>query len=458
MLMRRAAVLALVLGACTQPPTGPSFTLGTVYRAPSASTRGLLDRRGLIHSHSVYSHDACDSMPLVNGVRDALCFDDFRRGLCQTAHDFAMLTDHRDAFTGTPYPEALLYRPDRGDRLVERDGQASASWAACPDGSSALILAGLEAGTMPVGLERHVEPESIRSGIYGDTSSTAIEMLKAAGAVALAQHTENWTPEELIDKPFDGFEMFNLHANSFLHLGDILEIVLNIQAGIVDEGLPSPDLTVVNFISEDPRYLDTWGTVLSRGAKRVTTMGTDCHRNSFPAKLADGERIDSYRRMMSWFSNHLLVRPKPDGTWDDRDLKEALRSGRLYGSFEVYGYPVGFDYHAKVGAEIEEMGSELALSAAPKLFVARPTMEGLATYGAQPEITLRILRALDVGWEEVARATTGDLELTVTSTGAYRAEVRIRPRHLQPYLGKNAMEIAESDRIWIYSNAIYVRL
>ena len=39
--------------------------------------------------------------------------------------------------------------------------------------------------------------------------------------------------------------------------------------------------------------------------------------------------------------------------------------------------------------------------------------------------------------------------------GAYRAEVRMQPRHLKRYLGAQAA-IAEEDRIWIYSNAIYI--
>lgn len=455
-----AGVLAAALGAtCAReasPPAGPSFTPGTVYGTPTTTTRGLLDRRGLIHAHSVYSHDACDNKPEVDGVRDQACFDDFRRGLCQVRHDFVMLTDHRDAFSDTDFPEALLHRPERGDRLVERGGNPTASWAGCPDGHSALILAGLEGATMPVGLESHVAARDVRSDIYGAATSSAIETFKRFGAVTLLQHTESWSVEQIVELPVDGFEMFNLHANSFLHLGDILEIVLGLEAEGGAPGLPSPDLTVIRFISEDPRYLDTWGAVLARGVKRVTTMGTDCHRNSFPAKLADGERIDSYRRMMGWFSNHLLVRPEADGTWDDRHLKEALKSGRLYGAFEVLGYPIGFDYHAQAGGAVHEMGDEVSLAARPKLVVRRPRMEGLAAHGAQPQLSLRLLRAIDTGWEEVAVADEGDLEVMPTKPGAHRAEVRMRPRHLEPYLGNTAAALSDAEKVWIYSNPIYV--
>src|SRR5262245_46028500 len=46
-------------------------------REPNA--RGFLDRRGLIHAHSVHSHDACDEMPKDDqGNYDEQCDRDFR--------------------------------------------------------------------------------------------------------------------------------------------------------------------------------------------------------------------------------------------------------------------------------------------------------------------------------------------------------------------------------------------
>jgi len=118
---------------------------GTIYPSPSKpGARGLLDRRGLIHAHSVYSHDACDNAPRdpATGATDRACFEDFRRDLCKAKHDFVMLSDHDESFSDTEFPEALLYRPERGDALVERNGAPVASWAGCPDTTRTLILAG----------------------------------------------------------------------------------------------------------------------------------------------------------------------------------------------------------------------------------------------------------------------------------------------------------------------------
>jgi hypothetical protein len=120
----RLGMLLGAVGACTdesvtpapQEPTG--WTPGHHLPSDHDGPRGLLDVRGLIHAHSVYSHDACDGEPR-DPTTDAInepCFDDFRRDLCTAGHDFVMLTDHDDSFSRTEYPEVLLYRPDRGRR------------------------------------------------------------------------------------------------------------------------------------------------------------------------------------------------------------------------------------------------------------------------------------------------------------------------------------------------------
>ncbi|MCP4503633.1 MAG: hypothetical protein GY822_27185 [Deltaproteobacteria bacterium] len=98
---------------------------------------------------------------------------------------------------------------------------------------------------------------------------------------------------------------------------------MRLQEGF--EGFPQSDLTLLRIYTEDQRYLDTWSKVLARDVKRVTTMGSDCHRNTFPGLLPDGERMDSYRRMMSWFTNHLLIRAEDDGPSTTPTSKQLLK-------------------------------------------------------------------------------------------------------------------------------------
>jgi hypothetical protein len=414
-------------------------------------SRGFLDRRGLIHAHSVYSHDACDGEPRdENDQINLPCLDDFRSGVCATQHDFVMLTDHSESFARSEYPDVLLYDASRNDALLERNGQPVANRLACPEADSTLILAGTETSVMPVGLEAHVgATEAERKAVYDSTAPVDIEQLKAAGAVFLVQHTEEWTADQLSTLPIDGFEMYNLHANTELGAGAVLELLFNMEQ---PELLPLSDLVYVPLVSEDPRYVDTWSQVLASGVKRVTTMGTDCHRNTFPALLPDGERVDSYRRMMSWFSNHLLVQPDAGGTFDDLALKDALRAGRLFGVFEVFGFPQGFDFHAESSTGIREMGDEVPLSDAPVLSVTAPVVQGGAS--PEPEVRIVIVRATSTTWSLVAEGSES-VNHTPTEAGAYRAEVRIRPRHLKKYLSSYA-HLADEEFVWIYANPIYV--
>ncbi len=446
---------------------GPSgWQPGTVLPSGDVTLRGLRDVRGVIHAHSVYSHDACDGAPRseVDDSIDEACFDDFRRDVCRVAHDFVMLTDHGESFSRSEFPDTLLYRADRGDALIERDGTPVANRAACDPADlpaamagdaaahATLVMAGNESAMLPVGLEGHVAAtEAERDAIYGTASADNVALLKAAGAVVLAQHTEDWTSEQLSTLGFDGFEMYNLHANTITGAGGVFELLGELAQTEDPSELPHPDLVFLNIVNEDPRYLDRWAEVLAAGGRAVTTMGTDCHRNTFATELSDGERIDSYRRMMLWFSNHLLI----DGALDDVALKEALRQGRLYGAFEVLGYPEGFDYHAQAGGDVVEMGGEAALSGGVVLEAAMPAVRELDPDGPQPIIHLRLLRAGAGGWVEVDDVS-GDLRHEVSEAGAYRVEVRMQPAHLERSLGVIA-DLAGQDFVWIYSNPIYVR-
>lgn len=455
--MRLFSLLALTSLACSSPmkmePVVTRWAPGLVYRAERGpNARGFLDRKGLVHAHSIYSHDACDGQPKNDaGVYDSECLADFRRDVCTSKHDFVFLTDHGDSFRENEFPDVLLYRPAEGDALITHDGAPTANRLACPGDDPILVMAGTETGTMPVGLERHLSNRAL----YGGTDDVAVRAAQDAGAVSLVAHTEDWTPEQLTSMPLDGFEMYNLHRSSLQNIGIAAELVFGkVELGDFD-GLPHPDAFFTAFTLDDPTYFSTWGTVLARGARRVTTMGTDCHRNTFRQKLQDGERIDSYRRMMSMFSNHLLVRPGADGTFDDRSLKEALRARRLYGTFDFLGAPEGFDFFASEGAVTKEIGDSVALSSGAVLEVKTPRVRDLDPGATPPAITTKLWLAKEGGWDEVASTTEPTLRFSPTLPGVYRAEVRIVPSHLKPFIGKRS-DFIRNERPWVLSNAIWV--
>lgn len=441
----------------TPQDDGPAWVPGVRYQtARDVGARGFLDRRGLIHAHSIYSHDACDYSPQDDaGVYNQGCLTAFREGLCAQKMDFVMVTDHNTSFSMNEFPDVLLYRESEGDKLIERGGAPVANRMHCADTDPVTVLAGTESKSLQVGFERHVgaTPEE-RQENYGKFTPEVLQAFNDAGAVNLLMHTEEWSIEELMSEHVQGFEMFNLHANAIVGAGPLVGLIATATRDNTDPSLPHPDLILAPVISEDPIYLTKWGTVLSRGAKRVTTMGTDCHNNTFKTLLADGERIDSYRRMMGWFSNHLLVRPAEDGSWDDTSLKEALTAGRLYGAIEMFGVPEGFDYHAVVGDKVHEMGETVAAGAT--LNITAPHVAHLDPKLEAPVIIARLLKAREDGWDEVATSQT-NLSFTVKEPGAYRAEIRIVPNHLKPSLGDYAEQLtAPGGVFWVYSNAIYV--
>lgn len=459
LLIAATASLAWSCGDDDDSAAAPeSWSVGTVLPSveePNAD--GLVDLRGIVHTHSYFSHDACDDMPVIDGVRNEPCFVDLRRGMCQVRHDFMMFTDHPADFREAEFTDALLFRPERGDELVVRSGKPVASWASCPDVDPVLVMAGTESSrVMPVGLEGHVaETVGERSTVYSSDDPADAARLRAQGAVVLVAHPEMYSVDELAARDIDGFEMYNLHAN--LLRRDSLAVALRLLQRLAanDPALPHPDLALLPIIVEDERYLERWGSVLARGLRRVTTLGTDAHRNSLPTLMQDGERVDSFRRMLLWFSNHLLVEPESDGSWDDRHVKAALRAGRLYGAFEVLGYPRGFAFVAEAGGERFQMGAEVPLARAPVLRVTVPSVRGLAADREAPALEARILRAVEGGFTEVARGT-GDLAFTPTQPGAYRAEIRIVPYHLRPEMNGDADTLLARDYVWIYANPIYV--
>jgi hypothetical protein len=199
----------------------------------------------------------------------------------------------------------------------------------------------------------------------------------------------------------------------------------------------------------------------------MATDGISWRRRSerFVSRVVpDGQRIDSYQRLMQWFSNHLLVESTDQSdpeAFAPAQLHDALKAGRLFGVFEVFGVPEGFDYYAEQNGEIMEIGGEPSLAEGSlSLHVVAPTVARRDPATPTPVIQLRVLRATPAGWEQVAfvaglEAGVAPLELDVDEPGAYRAEVRILPKHLAAWLGDYGNLVDESF-VWIYANPIYV--
>lgn len=440
-------------------PVGPAFwPRGLPPTTTLPRLRGRSVARATVHLHSPLSHDACDGAGWVDGaLADEACLAHLREALCVLHLDAAMLTDHAPHVDEVSL-ERGLWLAEGDEPIRDADGRMTAGRWVCPDGHRVLLTVGSENALMPIGLQRPPvegdDPAALRAA-YDADGPEAVAAFRAAGALVWQAHTEGRSLETLRALGLDGLEIYNLHAN----VGpDIREAHLGLDPfGYVPALLEftnerlrlPPDLAVLAFLTENRPSLDRWDALLAEGQRVAGTAGCDAHENTLPMQLPDGERADSYRRMMLWVQNHLLV---DDGS--PESVRDALARGRLYVTFEVFGTPVGFDFHAEAsGGAAFEMGDDAPLGVTLRVLPPR-LPEGFPSEPA-PGLTLRLLRSTREGAVEVARSEGAALEHVATEPGPYRVEVHMVPEHARPALGRRADALIRSVP-WVYSGAIFV--
>lgn len=459
-------VLAAVLGCGKKDAdSGPSQTVskeapwtGELRAAVDlwAPENGLQARRSVIHLHSPWSHDACDGAGLdpqddPSGTPNASCLQDLRDGLCRTRFDFAFVTDHPSYSAFQDWDRLLLDQP--GDEPVTNaQGETVGFRIPCDDGHRVLWVPGYEDELMPVAFDRHLPGDGpARDATANQSDPATLTAMKDAGAAVLIAHTEGrdrtWL-EGLQDAGLTGIEIFNLHA---MFAPDIREEDLGlspfgwttgVEAFTTPEGGGEPDLLFLAVLQHQPPSLAAFDALLERGPI-VGMGGTDAHQNVLNYDLADGERGDSYRRMLRWFSNVLLT----EGDTPEA-AQAALEAGRNYVVFEALGSPVDFTVWFESAGQVHPVGSSPA--GPGTLQVGCPQLSPGAPRGPlDPEITVRVLKDGET-WATECGA------LQVTEPGNYRVEVEVVPHHLEPFLGTSPADWIRAYP-WIYSNAIRVQ-
>jgi hypothetical protein len=426
--------------------------------------RGLEPARGIVHLHSPYSHDACDGEPRdeVTGAVDEACLADLRAALCTARIDYAALTDHDDTMADEDFATLFVQRGD--DELIAGAEDALlASRVACDGGHEVLITVGGENELMPVMLDRHPPGElAARHDVYNGDSPEDVAAFRTAGGLVWIPHSESRTVEVIRDLAPDGMEIYNLHANldpdiRADHLGLDSTGAIVAVAAFADTAAdgPEPDLALMSFLEPNGPALTRWDTLLGEGRRITGTAGTDAHQNALPIILRDGERGDSYRRMLRWFSNVVLVADRTDPA----QIEAALAAGRMFVVFELFGTPSGFDVHATGPGDLAaELGDELLATDGATLAVTLPTVFALDPSLPAPAIRARILRVDADGATEVAAGDGASLTAPLDAPGAYRVEVLITPHHRGPYLGSFlGPGYAEREQVWVYANPLYVR-
>ena len=418
------------------------------------SWRGLVPARGIVHLHSPYSHDACDNMPRdAQGVPNEPCLQDLREGLCVDHIDFAALTAHDASMADEEFPTLFSMR-GTDEAIVDGSGAQIASRMTCDDGHRVTFTVGGENDLMPVMLHRHVPGDATqRHDTYNAVDAAAVQAFRDAGGLVWIAHTEQHDIAQLRDLQPDGIEVYNLHANidpkirgPYLNLDPDAAIVAAVQFADTQPGHPEPDLALLSFITPNQPAIDRWNQVLADGRHMPATAGSDAHENALPVMLADGERGDSYRRVLRWFSNIVLV----NDPQDPAQIEAALAKGRLFAVFELLGTPEGFDIHAGAG----ELGDTVPVGTT--LTVAVPHVRNLDKSLPAPTIVATVYR-IDSSGPMIVAQGSDDLSVPMASAGAYRVEISMIPHHLGPYLGDLGTAYAEQTVPWIYASPIYAQ-
>ena len=426
--------------------------------------RGLVPARGIVHLHSPYSHDACDGMPrAADGTPNEPCLQNLRAALCTTKIDVANLTDHDASMADEDF--TTLFSMRAGDMPVMRGSDQIASRITCEDGHTVHVTVGGENDLMPVMLDRHVPGTAQeRHDTYNANDATAAAAFRAAGGLVWVAHTEDKTLEGLRAVSPDGIEVYNLHANidpeirrDHLGLDPAGAIAAAAEFADTNPGHPEPDLAMLAFLAPNEPAITRWHELLADGRHVAVTAGSDAHENAIPIAFADGERGDSYRRVMRWFGNIALV---ADPTNVD-DFQQALGTGRNFALFEVLGTPEGFDARAVTpGGQTIELGGTIPRAEGAMLTVDIPRVMGLAPSLPAPTIRARVIWIEPGGHvEEIASqdgAVRSSLDVHLGAPGAYRVEIVITPSHLGPYLGDLGPDLANRELPWIYTSPIYV--
>lgn len=243
------------------------------------SPRPLRDFRGIIHCHSLYSHDSKGTYPEILAAAKA------------AKVDFVVITDHP--------PE------DRGRPLRE-------GWRGLYDG--VLFIQGAElAGSNLLAL-------GIREPASGGTIYERILSIHMQGGLAFVSH-----PEEVKDwdayATADGMEVYNVHAALKRKVKGDPEFILRATKMLATD--PERVFTLLQEL--DPEVLKRWDEE-NRKRPFPGIAGNDAHQN---VKFA-GVQVDPYERAFKFVSTHVLAEELTEPA-----VLDALKRGRCYVAFEL---------------------------------------------------------------------------------------------------------------------------
>ena len=279
----------------------------------------FVDLNGIVHFHTVYSDGSGRIQDLIETAG-------------KLKADFLISSDHN---TLKPKEDGIE------GYYACRDGSVAGGGV---EGEACLLyFAGEEINTefghlLAIGIEKE-----IKRGKYKEVLS---EIKKQKGASVICHPHNWWTPWKNLDvEGYDVIEIINLDSqwrgmNPLYMLAVIFSYRIN-------------SFYALHFLSHKPvKTIKFWDGAQKHKFMKTGIASTDAHSN---VKVTKKRRFKfpKYSELFSVARTHILLENKLSGnlTEDKKKITEAVRRGRCYFSFDLYGFPKGFYYYIDWGGE-----------------------------------------------------------------------------------------------------------
>lgn len=372
-------------------------------RQPVAYTAGWNEYRGILHSHSHFSHDS------------EVTFEEILRALNVAKLDFICLSDH----------------------AVEGRADFDWQWRGIHDGK--LFIPGFEMkeGMMPFGVASGV--------VLSNRTDAAIlaQQIVTNGGVLFYAHPEE--PREWSRPELTGMEIYNLHVDFKRRRGELggllPDVLLNLRA--------YPDHLYHLAFNRPTEFLQRWDD-LNRTRHITGIAGNDCHQNvgvrgiytaadtiriedTSPQTLKEFKlnwltrplarmffgplepdrklfhvQLDPYERSARFVNTHVLARGLTELA-----ILDSLRAGRVFIGFDMIADSSSFRWYANDPLGLAVMGETFAFCNETRLHAQSPL-----------PCRFTIVKDGNVVHQQEGRV----LEWTPPGPGKYRVEAELKVR------------------------------
>ena len=387
-------------------------------RQPVPNQAGLNDYRGILHSHSKYSHDS--EVP----------FEEILRVLKSIRLDFICLSDHP----------------------IQGRADFDLQWRGLHDGK--LFVPGFE-------MKEGIMAFGVTSGVVlsnqTDSATLARQIVENGGLLFYAHPEEprDWDRPELV-----GMEIYNIHTDFKRTSARLRSMVPDL---LVNQGR-YPEHVFRTVFVRPVEFLRHWDE-LNRTRHITGIAGNDCHQNvgvrgiytspdtirvedTSPktlkefrlnwftrplARLLFGPltpnrklfhvQLDPYERSARFVNTHVLSRSLAEPT-----ILDGLRAGRVFVGFDMIADSTGFEWFAADGTNHTVMGEAASFSSAMRLSARSPL-----------PCRFTVVRNGSAACRQEGRG----LDWTPPGPGKYRVEAELK--------------VVDDWVPWVYANPIELR-